>query len=242
MRTEARRVAGGSVVAGDPGALSGVDRPDDRDRAVRERRAAAPRRGAAQWGPRLVVAFALMVVAVVAVVVVVMLVASPIYSIPSGSMEPTLRPGDWVLVDKVGFHASSLRQGDVVVFKDPAYVDIPSSAANPLYQRYRQSFTPATQVLIKRVIGLPGQTIQVTRHGVKIDGRLLSEPYVHTSSEGKPFGPYVVPRGSYFVMGDNRTHSYDSRELPGHAIPAKLILGRAVAVIWPPSQTRVLRP
>ncbi|MHB1487754.1 MAG: signal peptidase I [Acidimicrobiales bacterium] len=195
----------------------------------------------AKWRSRLAVGVALALALMVVATVVVVLVTSPIYSIPSGSMEPTLRPGDWVLVDKVAFHASSLRRGDVVVFRDPAYAEIPSQA-NPLYQRYRQSFSPAEQVLIKRVIGLPGQTIQVTRQGVEIDGQLLDEPYVHSKAEGDLFGPYVVPPGSYFVMGDNRAHSIDSRELPGHAIPAKLILGRAVAVIWPPSQARRLRP
>lgn len=198
-----------------------------------------------RWPRRLALGTLATLCAAVLGILAFVVVVGPIYTIPSGSMEPTLRPGDIVYVDKVGFHASSLQRGDVVVFRNPAYVAIPSSgplANNPLYVRYRQEFTHADKVLIKRVIGLPGQTITVTHHAVLIDGKALREPYVHTTSEGKTFGPYVVPAHSYFVMGDNRTHSIDSRFFPGHAVPARLILGRAMAVIWPPSQTRSLAP
>lgn len=170
-------------------------------------------------------------------------VVGPLYTVPSGSMEPTVRPGDIIYVDKLGFRPATLQPGDVVVFRNPEYAAIPSTgplAANPLLQRYRQEFTSAQRVLVKRIVAVGGQTITVTRHTVVVDGHTLHEPYVHTRSEGKTFGPYVVPSHSYFVMGDNRTHSVDSRFFPDHAVPADLILGRATAVVWPPSQIRVL--
>ena len=160
--------------------------------------------------------------------------ALTLYTVPSGSMEPTIQPGNWILVSHIGFAASGLQRGDVIVFHNPAYVASTQPAANPLTRRLGELIPPADRVLVKRVIGLPGQIIQVTNGAVLVDGHAINEPYLHSGGEGSTFGPYRVPAKSYFVMGDNRLHSEDSRELFGHAIPAADVIGSVIAVISPP--------
>lgn len=155
-------------------------------------------------------------VAVLAALLLRSFVIQP-YFIPSGSMEPTLKVGDKVLVDKLSYHLHSVHRGDIIVFKRPPnYTD------------------PGVKDLIKRVIGLPGETISGCDDGqVCINGKLLSEPwlpkqYAYTAS----FGPVHIPAGEYFVMGDHRSDSDDSRFQLG-PISAKLIVGRAFLIVWP---------
>lgn len=153
------------------------------------------------------------------------------YSIPSGSMLPTLQIGDRIIVDKVDVH---LHRGDIVVFARP-----------PLeHQDYAD--------LVKRVVGLPGETISSQNGEIYINGKLLSEPWLPTGPQAYsgPLGevdpnpqfdlpgPITIPAGEYFVMGDDRTDSEDSRFFG--PIPRSLIVGRAVAVVWPLSQVKGL--
>ena len=139
------------------------------------------------------------------------------YTIPSGSMEPTLEPGDHVVVDKLSYHMHSVHRGDVVVFAKP-----PGDIA------------PGITDLIKRVIGLPGETVQGIGGAVYVDGHRLAEPWLPTRVTTAPFPATVVPPGDYFMMGDNRGDSADSRVIG--SVPGRLIVGRAVARIWPPSR------
>jgi len=167
------------------------------------------------------------VLAVVAVAVALLIQAFLVkpYRIPSASMEDTLLIGDRVLVDRISWRFSQPERGDIVVFHPPFN----------------------GPVLIKRIIGLPGDEISVSGGFVSINGRRLDEPYVRRVdgiqepsepfSNGLPWSlqePYKVPSGSYFVMGDNRTDSGDSREFG--PIKRGQFVGRAFAKYWPPGR------
>lgn len=167
------------------------------------------------------------VLAVVAVAVALLIQAFLVkpYRIPSASMENTLLIGDRVLVDRVSWRFSQPQRGDIVVFHPP--FDGP--------------------VLIKRIIGLPGDEVSLSGGYVYINGHRLNEPYVRRIagrqepsepfSNGLPWSlqePYRVPAGSYFVMGDNRTDSGDSREFG--PIKRTQFVGRAFARYWPPGR------
>jgi signal peptidase I len=160
------------------------------------------------------------------------------FFIPSESMENTLNPGDRVLVNKVVYHLHTPRRGDIIVFSDPN--PAPQGHRNPaqafwhwLTEGLGVSTSPEKD-FIKRVIGLPGETLEGRDGVVYVDGRPLDEPYIRTK-DVRPFGPVRVPADSLFVMGDNRTDSKDSRYGLGF-IPYDNVIGRAFVVIWPPSR------
>lgn len=148
------------------------------------------------------------------------------YYIPSASMETTLHgcPGcqpDMVLVDKLTYHFKSISRTDVVVFNRP-----------PLAP-------PQDKELIKRVIGLPGDSVSGHGGHVYINGKQLIEPYVDPACHGTAdFAAITVPPHDYFMMGDNRCDSFDSRMFG--PIPRSSIVGRAFAVIWPSKHLRWL--
>lgn len=138
------------------------------------------------------------------------------YLIPSASMESTLHVGDRVLVDRLSYDFHAVHRGDVIVFKRPA-----------------TDTTGDTPYLIKRVIGLPGETISADDGYVYIDGRRLIELWLPPNTTTANFAPIHIPNGEYFVMGDNRSDSFDSRGFG--PIPKRLIEGRAFVIIWSPS-------
>lgn len=148
--------------------------------------------------------------------------------IPSESMEPTLHgcsgcDNDRLLVDRLSYRLHAVHRGDVVVFHRPP--QIPT----------------AEKVLIKRVIGLPGETVSGHDGKVWIGSRPLEEPYVNPKCGGATtydFGPKTIPSGEYFVMGDNRCDSTDSRYFG--PIPRSSIIGRAFLIIWPIGRIRWL--
>jgi signal peptidase I len=148
------------------------------------------------------------------------------FYIPSASMEPTLMIGDRILVDKLSYHLHAVHRGDIVVFAKP-----------PL-----EPAAPGVKDLVKRVIGLPGETISSADGEVWIDGKPLAEPWlpkgtITTGITGeipgciRVAGGCKIPAGEYFVMGDNRGDSSDSRVFG--PIPKSLIVGRVVFRIWP---------
>jgi len=144
------------------------------------------------------------------------------FYIPSESMEPTLKPGDRVLVNKLSYDLHHIHRGDIVVFKRP-----PAEAGNP-----------AIKDLIKRVIGLPGETIEQRGGRVYINGQPLNESYLPAGTSTTNLRRQVVPAGQYFVMGDNRSNSSDSRFIG--PIPGSLIVGRAFIRVWPLSSVDLL--
>ncbi|MCH3968269.1 MAG: signal peptidase I [Atopobiaceae bacterium] len=154
-------------------------------------------------------------------------VAEP-FEIPSGSMQDTLEVGDRILGEKVSYHFRSPQAGDIVTFTDP---------------------DDEGTTLIKRVIATEGQTVDLEDGVVYVDGQALSESYTEgkrsdpISSHAKGLDqdvtyPYVVPEGSIWVMGDNRTNSLDSRYFG--AIPVSNVTTRALATFWPLSDWKVL--
>jgi signal peptidase I len=167
-------------------------------------------------GSRAVIEWIVILAAALVVAIVVKTFLVQAFYIPSGSMEPTLKPGDRVLVNKLSYDLHGVRRGDIVVFKSP-----PSELASD----------PSVKDLIKRVIGLPGDTIQGINGEVYINGKLLKEPYLPPGTVTTDLPLQTVPPGQYFMMGDNRGDSKDSRFIG--TIPAHLIVGRAFVRVWP---------
>ncbi|HEY9623625.1 MAG TPA: signal peptidase I [Crinalium sp.] len=134
--------------------------------------------------------------------------------IPSGSMEPTLQINDHLIIDKISYDFSSPKRGDIVVF-------------NPTETLQQENFHDA---FIKRMIGLPGETVQVKNGKVYIDGSAIKENYIAARPDYN-WGPVVVPSNSYLVLGDNRNNSYDSHYWG--FVPRQDIVGRAVFRFFP---------
>jgi signal peptidase I len=142
------------------------------------------------------------------------------FYIPSESMDPTLKINDRVLVNKLSYDVHSVHRGDIVVFESP-----PNEGA-------------ATKDLIKRVIGLPGETVESRNGHIVIDGRDLDEPYLQPDVTTGPMDKVTVAPDHYWVMGDNRSNSRDSRFFG--AIPESLIVGRAFVRVWPVTSLSLL--
>ncbi len=134
------------------------------------------------------------------------------FYIPSGSMLPTLEEQDRVLVNKLSYDLREVHRGDIVVFESP-------------------QTDGEIKDLIKRVVALPGETIEAREGRVLIDGQPLEESYLGPGITTGPLEPQTIPPDHYFVMGDNRGNSKDSRFFG--PIPESLIVGRAFVKVWP---------
>lgn len=146
------------------------------------------------------------------------------FRIPSESMVPTLEIGDRVLVNKLSYDAHGLNRGDVVVFERPP--GLPSGPDDP-------------KDLIKRVIGLPGDTVVARDGSIYIDDQRLDEPYLPENIATYNLDvPVTIPEGEVWVMGDNRTNSEDSRVFG--PIDDDSIVGRAFMIMWPPGRIGAL--
>ena len=144
------------------------------------------------------------------------------YFIPTSSMVPTLGVYDRILVQKAFFNWHDVREGDIVVFSHPPLDDCPG---------------PANGDLVKRVIALPGQTIYSSGNNIYVDGKLLAEPYLpHDDPLGPPIPhasqqhPFRVPPGEFYLLGDNRSISCDSRYWG--PIEGPTIIGKVILVWW----------
>jgi signal peptidase I len=135
------------------------------------------------------------------------------FYIPSLSMAPTLKVNDRVLVNKLSYDLHDVHRGDVVVFESP-----PNEGSQ-------------TKDLIKRVIGLPGETVESRDGHILINGQVLEEPYLGPDVITGPLEKVTVPPEHLWVMGDNRPNSRDSRFFG--AIPESLVIGRAFIRVWP---------
>jgi signal peptidase I len=199
-----------------PGDVPQVDGPEPEDvpgefrRARKKRRSA---RNAIEWIG--IVAGAL----IVALVVKTFLIQA--FFIPSLSMYSTLDKGDRVLVNKLSYHVHDVHRGDIVVFKRPK--NVPDTGIKDL---------------IKRVVGLPGDTIEAKDGDVYINGHKLKEPYLDPGVRTVNLNRQTIGKHEVFVMGDNRTNSEDSRIFG--PIDEDLLVGRAFIRVWPPFQFRLL--
>jgi signal peptidase I len=170
------------------------------------------------------------------------------FYIPSESMVPTLEIGARVLVNRLAFRVGEPERGEIVVFADE--VGAERNAANPLASGLRSLAAglglapPSEQDFIKRVIGLPGDTIEIIDGVVYINGAPLPESPTadggYLSESDDSFMPaQQVPDGEYFVMGDNRPRSSDSRSVLG-TINRDQMIGRAFVLVWPFDRASVL--
>lgn len=158
------------------------------------------------------------------------------FFIPSGSMEPTLEPGDRVLVVKVPYWFGEPSRGDIIVFERTDRHAPPESdrgVVGGFFDWLGEGLgfqPPENPDYIKRVIGLPGDVVSARRGKVVVNERTIDEPYL-TSRTGD-FPPTEVPDGKLFVMGDNRGNSLDSRAGLGF-VPIGDVVGKAYLTIWP---------
>jgi signal peptidase I len=183
-------------------------------------------------GWRITIDWVVTIVGAIAIVLAIKAWVINPYRIPSSSMEPTLhcaRPGsgcearfsDRVLANRFIYHFRKPHRGDIIVFKTP-----------PLAKQR----CGAGGTFVKRLIALPGETWQEKNGFIYIDGKKLIEPYVKPDRRdtGTSYPSRTIPRGTYFMMGDNRTQSCDSREWG--PVPRKNLIGEVFAVYWPPNR------
>ncbi|KPQ36315.1 MAG: signal peptidase I [Phormidesmis priestleyi Ana] len=138
--------------------------------------------------------------------------------VPTGSMEPTVQINDRLVIDKISYLFRSPQRGDIIVFQAPEKaLVIAGSATSDAY--------------LKRIVGLPGETVEITGGYVLINGKAIEERYIKAPPNYN-WGPEVVPEEQYLVLGDNRNGSLD-----GHVwgfLPEETIIGKAAVRFWPP--------
>lgn len=150
------------------------------------------------------------------------------FTIPSNSMQPTLQVGDYLMAKTDAYRGHDPERGDVVVFRLPE---------------------DPHKIFVKRVIGLPGERVAVKQYRVYINGQAIADPWANLKLKAvakgvqeapADFGPVVVPRRAYFVLGDNRRYSYDSRLWLGDPfVPRQAIIGKAMYILWSRDRGRV---
>jgi len=131
------------------------------------------------------------------------------------SMNPTLQNGEYILVNRLAYKTGQPERGDIIVFRFPA---------------------DEGQDLIKRVIGLPGETVHIGDGIVTINGIQLDEPYIAQTPLYE--GDWIVPEGYLFVLGDNRNDSRDSHQWG--LLPIENIIGKSVVIYWPPAEWKII--
>jgi signal peptidase I len=177
---------------------------------------------------RWIIETGLVVLGAVCAAILLRLFVVQTFFIPSGSMVPTLQVGDRIVVDKLSYHLHGIDRGDIVVFSRPPQEHCAGSPVSDL---------------VKRVVGLPGETISLNGHGrVEINAQVLDETWLPASVQGTtypgpagtPFSlarPYQIPAGDYFVMGDARGNSCDCRFWG--PISKSEVVGKVDLHIWP---------
>ena len=158
------------------------------------------------------------------VFVLVYLFVGKMLEVDGGSMEPNYHNGEQIIAEKISIQFKDLKRGEIVIFRHP---DRPQT------------------MLIKRLVGLPGETIKVFDGHIYINDELLEEPYIPVGTK-TPAGEalkenvtYKISDGSYVFLGDNREESTDSRRWG--AVPKDLIVGRGILVYYPFSAFRIMR-
>jgi signal peptidase I len=139
------------------------------------------------------------------------------YFVPSGSMIPTLQIGDRIIVDKLSVDFGTIRTGDIVVFKAPS--DVAADCGDNVAD------------LVKRVIGVPGDSLMSKGNTIYINGKALKENWPHTEPLGTAIKPITLKKNQYFMVGDNHLPSCDSRVWG--TVPRSSIIGKVFLRVWP---------
>jgi signal peptidase I len=206
----------------EPPGVDGAKRPSEGDR------------GAGRRTRKVVIEWVLLIGGALLIALLIKTFLFQAFYIPSESMTPTLQVGDRVLVNKLSYRLHDVNRGDIVVFEAP---DDPN--------------TDGVKDLVKRVVGLPGETIELRDGQVFVDGNLLEEPYLARGEVTRPTQNFAgkceppdsestctVPADSYLVLGDNRDQSKDGRVFG--PIRESDIVGRVFVRIWPLGDVRFL--
>lgn len=155
------------------------------------------------------------IIALVIALLIRYFVFSP-FVIPTGSMIPTIQINDKIIALKFSYWLAPVKRDDIIVFRAPNGVRIPTPTG------YKEN-----ALLVKRVIGLGGETIEIKNGQLYINNVLQSKPYIYEPIK-QDFGPYTIPKDCYFVMGDNTNGSHDARSWKQKYITKDLIIGKAV--------------
>ncbi len=155
--------------------------------------------------------------AVVLAIFIIVFVAQA-FTVEGPSMEPTFVTGERILADKLTYRFRDPRRGEVVVFDPPMESDY----------------------YIKRIIGIPGDEILIRNGKLYVNGLLAADDYT-TGPIPRDYGPVVVPENSYFVLGDNRINSKDSRDASVGMVPRSAIIGRVILRYWPLARTGIIQ-
>lgn len=166
------------------------------------------------WAKTIVIAFVIMML--------LNLFVFNLSMVKGQSMQPTLYEKERLFIDKIVYDFKSPSRGEIVVLRDPS--DGPDKK----------------EFLVKRVIGIPGDIVEVKNHKLYVNGQMQVEPYTEVEIQDPDFGPLKLDKDHYFVMGDNRHAgaSKDSRSFG--SVTAKAIVGRAEFIFWPVSQIKGL--
>lgn len=138
------------------------------------------------------------------------------FRIPSGSMIPTLQIQDYIFASKLTYRFNEPKRGDIIVFKYPK---------------------DTTRFFVKRLIAVGGESVALKNSKLYIDGHQVAEDYLPEGLRFPDYGPVTVPEGNYFMMGDNRNNSSDSRDWG--FVPESLIVGKEIFIYWPPARIGV---
>ena len=183
----------------------------------------------------------LVVALAIAIIIKTFLVQA--FSIPSISMAPTLERGDRILVCRICTRVSDVQRGDIIVFSNPhPGPGTDRGVIGGLLHWLGEGIgvaQPENKDYVKRVIGLPGDVVELHDGTLFLNGTAMDEPYLNPEPDTQPYGPVTVPPGMLFVLGDNRAHSGDSRFPPPTGlgyVPEDTVIGKAFVIVYPPSR------
>jgi signal peptidase I len=185
----------------------------------------------------------ILIVVALAIAIVIKTFLIQAFYIPSVSMSPTLQRGDRILVCRICVHVSDIHRGDIVVFSNPhpgppTDRGIVGGVLHWLGEGLGVA-QPENQDYIKRVIGLPGDVVELHDGTLYVNGLAMQEPYLNPEVDTSSYGPVTVPAGVLFVLGDNRAHSGDSRFPPPTGlgfVPEDKVIGKAFVIVYPPTR------